>query len=208
MMRPRAATRAVALGALGLALALGSTACSGGSNGTPSGGVPSAAGVTTAVDANPAAGVLGTGRAGDVMFAQMLVAHHTQGLVMADLALAGYGDSMAVREVAATMKASEEPVLRQAQQWLREWQSAPLASDHPGHKEPGMMSAPALAALADARGNDFDLTWARMMQSHGEGAITLAKYLLKTSTTPEVKAVATTLIETKQAEVLRLKAIR
>ena len=200
-MAIRGARRTAGMVALCLGLA-GVAGCSGGA--APAG----AAGAGASASAGSGAGILGVGRDADVMFAQMIVAHHTQGIAMADLALAGRGESSAVRDLAATIKAHEEPVLAQARQWLADWKEAPLAANHPGHKEPGMMSAPALAQLGQTSGRDFDLMWARMMQGHGEGAITLAGYLQRTSTTPEVTALAATVAETKRAEVLALKAIR
>lgn len=196
-------TGAVQAAGVALCLALGGvTGCSSGA------ATPAASGASVSTSPGSGAAILGVGRDADVMFAQMLVAHHTQGITMADLALSGRGESSAVRELAATIKAHEEPVLAQARQWLADWKEAPLAANHPGHKEPGMMSVPALAQLADTSGRDFDLLWARMMQGHGEGAITLAGYIQRTSTTAEVTALAAAVAETKRAEVLSLKAIR
>ena len=50
-----------------------------------------------------------TGRAGDVMFAQMMIPHHQQAIEMADIALGKPSASAKVRELATQIKAAQDP---------------------------------------------------------------------------------------------------
>src|SRR5690606_28312663 len=83
----------------------------------------------------------------DVMFAQMMIPHHTQAIEMSDMLLAKQGIPESVTALANQIKAAQGPEIDQLTTWLGQWgepTQAPTAM--PGHDMPdtqgmeGMMS--------------------------------------------------------------------
>jgi uncharacterized protein (DUF305 family) len=148
----------------------------------------------------------------DVTFAQLMIPHHLQAVVMADLALdAQSGASAKVRSFAGQIKAAQAPEIEQMIGWLEAWgapsemPSAP-ADDHSGHDmagmtEHGMMTDDDLAALEVAHGRGFDAMWLRMMIEHHEGAVLMAEQVKVGTTDPEVVDLANSIIATQTEEI-------
>ncbi|HEU5111477.1 MAG TPA: DUF305 domain-containing protein, partial [Micromonosporaceae bacterium] len=65
--------------------------------------------------------------AGDVMFLQMMVPHHRQGLVIVGLA-AGRATSPAVHTLAAAIETTQADELATMSDWLRQWWQPPVAA--------------------------------------------------------------------------------
>ncbi len=65
----------------------------------------------------------------------------------------------------------------------------------------GMMTADDMAALAKARGAEFDRMWLQMMISHHQGAIQMAEQVKATSTDPQVTQLADAIIAGQTAEI-------
>ena len=81
------------------------------------------------------------GRAGDVMFAQMMIPHHQQAIEMADIALGKPSASAKVRELATQIKAAQDPEITLMSGWLTSWGASTATaggmgqSDGFGHDE-------------------------------------------------------------------------
>ncbi|QNE18211.1 DUF305 domain-containing protein [Kribbella qitaiheensis] len=113
----------------------------------------------------------------DVKFATDMIPHHQQAVQMAQLA-ATKATTPAVKELAAGIKAAQDPEIKQMSAWLTGW-GAPVPSSMAGHDMqgamPGMMSMDEMANLDKATGPAFERTWLQMMIKHHQGAVTMAK---------------------------------
>ena len=194
-----------ALAVCGVVLAAVLAACGSSSSGT--GAAPSAASSSSAAAApSSAASVSAESRAGDVMFAQMMIPHHEQAVEMSDLALKS-GAGAEVTALATQIKAAQGPEIATMQGWLAAWgASAGSASDHMGHM-PGMMSADDMTELASLRGSAFDDRWLRMMIAHHEGALTMAQDVLSTTQDPQVRTLAEAVVSGQTAEIATMKGL-
>ncbi|MGW0964768.1 DUF305 domain-containing protein [Streptomyces sp. NPDC002516] len=171
-----AATAAVVLAACG----------SSDSSSSPSGhtshdtGAMSTAGPSGAASAAP-----GGHNTQDVSFAQGMIPHHRQAVAMAELA-ASRAKSQQVKHLAAKIRQAQDPEIDAMSGWLKAWdakvpdtdmpgmESMP-GMDHSGSSTPGMMSDDDMGKLKSLSGDAFDKAFLRMMISHHEGAIAMAK---------------------------------
>ncbi|MBO1032286.1 DUF305 domain-containing protein [Tessaracoccus sp. SD287] len=174
-------------------------ACSDSTAGTPS-AVPTSTSSAPSTASNEAA------RAGDVMFAQMMIPHHQQAIEMADIALAKTSASQQVRDLATEIKAAQDPEITTMEGWLQDWgvSGAPATMDHGSG---GMMTKSEMDALQAAEGAEFDRQWVSLMIKHHEGAVTMAEQVLTTTQNPEVKALAEAVVKTQTEEIARMKAM-
>ena len=151
-----------------------------------------------------------TFNADDVMFAQMMIPHHEQAIELSDIALDPTVEAgSAVAELAAQIKAEQDPEILQMTELLASW-GEPLTPDDGmdhGSMMEGILSVEELDQLATLRGTEFDLAWARAMIAHHEGAVKMAQDVLASGKHPEVNALASAIIESQQAEIEELKTI-
>ncbi|MEV4574075.1 DUF305 domain-containing protein [Nonomuraea jabiensis] len=190
----------VAVAASGLALL---TACGGngdsmaGHEGMTSAGAPAA----TSASAQPSAAF----NDADVMFAQMMIPHHEQAVEMADLAATRASDPE-VKELAAQIKAAQDPEIQTMKGWLTEW-GKPAPEGGMGHDMPGVMSEEDMKKLEAAKGKAFDKLFVQQMIAHHNGAIAMAKTEQTGGSNPQAKELAKTIETTQQAEVEQLQKI-
>jgi uncharacterized protein (DUF305 family) len=145
----------------------------------------------------------------DVAFAQGMIPHHAQAVVMADMALA-QSTSPAVTELATQIKAAQTPEIEQLTKWLQAWgQPVPdpngsmdlSMSDMDGMMMSGIMSDADMARLGNATGTDFDSMWLEMMVQHHEGAISMARDEVTSGKFVATKALAESIVTSQQAEI-------
>ncbi|GAA3682129.1 DUF305 domain-containing protein [Nonomuraea antimicrobica] len=192
----------VAAGALALLTACGGGDSTTGHEGMGSGSTPAAA--TTAA-ARPSA----TFNEADVMFAQMMIPHHEQAVEMADLAPTRAADPE-IKELAAKIKAAQDPEIRTMRDWLTEWgRPAPEGGPDGGmaHEMPGVMSEEDMTKLKAAEGTEFDKLFARQMIAHHEGAIEMARTEQANGSNPQAKALAKTIESAQRAEAEQLRKL-
>lgn len=185
--------------AVALTLAGALAACSDSTAGTPSA-------APTSSSSAPSTASNQTARAGDVMFAQMMIPHHQQAIEMADIALAKTSASQQVRDLATEIKAAQDPEITTMEGWLQDWgvSGAPATMNHGSG---GMMTKSEMDALQAAEGAEFDRQWVSLMIKHHEGAVTMAEQVLTTTQNPEVKALAEAVVKTQTEEIARMKAM-
>ncbi len=125
--------------------------------------------------------------AADVTFAQDMIPHHEQALVMADVAIEG-ASTQELQQLAERIKDAQAPEIDQMTGWLESWgEDVPDldAMDHMmmGHGDgdgfdmPGMMDADDMQRMSWMMGDGlaFDRMWVLMMIRHHEGAIEMAQ---------------------------------
>lgn len=146
----------------------------------------------------------------DVMFAQMMIPHHEQAVVMADLA-AGRAEDTQLLALAAEIKGAQDPEIELMASWLDQWGVPRLSGDeammsHGSHGMAGMLSEAQLDALASTDGSTFDALFAQYMIEHHEGAVAMAEEVLARGSHPAVAALAREIIVTQQKEIVQLRA--
>lgn len=145
----------------------------------------------------------------DVLFAQSMIPHHVEAIVMADMALAPEaGAGAEIVALASQIKGAQDPEIAQMTAMLQAW-DRPLAMpgmvDHEGME--GMMPAGDMAALAALSGAEFDTAWATAMIVHHEGAVSMAQTVLESGSDPEVLALAEAIISGQQTEIDEMNAL-
>jgi uncharacterized protein (DUF305 family) len=154
--------------------------------------------------------VSGEANANDVMFTQMMIPHHEQAVVMADLAVDRAEDPQLLA-LAAEIKAAQDPEIELMESWLDQWGVPRLSNEeammsHGSHGMEGMLSDAQLDALASAQGPTFDAMFAQYMIEHHEGAVAMAEDVLAGGKDPAVAALAREIIVTQEKEIVQLRA--
>jgi uncharacterized protein (DUF305 family) len=139
----------------------------------------------------------------ELMFAQMMIPHHSQAVTMSELALAN-STNPEVLALATAIRDAQGPEITQMQSWLDQ---SNYSGTHAGHMDMGgMLSDEELAKLAIAKGAAFDRLFLEGMIAHHEGAIQMAE-MIKDSTNSEVKKLFTNIVSSQSAEIEAMKAL-
>lgn len=135
----------------------------------------------------------------DLMFAEMMIPHHQQALVMSALAPTR-STNAEVLALAAEISAAQEPEIEQMKSW------GATGEEHAGHQMDGMLSDDELAALEAASGTDFDRLFLEGMIKHHQGAIDMAQMVLA-SENAEARTLGENIVTTQQAEIERMQEL-
>ena len=146
----------------------------------------------------------------DVMFSQMMIPHHEQAIEMADIALdPAVGASDAVKSLATRIKNAQDPEITKMKAFLTTWKEGltPDSSMDHGDSMSGMLSADDIKKLSALRGVEFDRAWMTSMIDHHEGAIEMAKDVLKDGKDSAVKTLAKLVTTVQDSEILEMKKL-
>lgn len=154
--------------------------------------------------------ISGDANAADVMFAQMMIPHHEQAVVMSDLAVTRAQDPLLLG-LAEEIKGAQAPEIELMESWLQAWGFERISGDdamaaHGDHGMAGMLTDQQLQDLADAQGAEFDRLFAEYMIEHHQGAVLMAQDVLLDGADPAVSALAREIIVTQEREILQLQA--
>ena len=139
----------------------------------------------------------------ELMFASMMIPHHSQAVTMSELALAN-STSPDVLALATAIRDAQGPEITQMQSWLDQ---SDYSGTHAGHMDMGgMLSDEEIAKLAVAKGAAFDRLFLEGMIAHHEGAIQMAE-MIKDSTNSEVKKLFSNIVSSQSAEIEAMKAL-
>ena len=139
----------------------------------------------------------------ELMFASMMIPHHSQAVTMSELALAN-STSPDVLALATAIRDAQGPEITQMQSWLDE---SNYSGTHAGHmKMGGMLTDVELAELASLKDAAFDQMFLTSMIAHHEGALDMAS-LIKDSTNSEVKKLYENIVTSQSAEIEAMKAL-
>lgn len=220
-------SRPLAAVAAGLALTLSMSACTSeepdaapaarsGDDGAPDvlqPGGPGEANATISPEDAEAAGDPEFNEA-DVAFMQMMVPHHAQAIVMAELA-EEHARSDRVRELAARIRAAQGPEILMMAAWLEQRDMAvPTAAEDPGewdHSQHGhngmvgMLTEAQMEKLERARGAAFDRLFLQAMIQHHQGAIDMTDDVAVDGIDIMVSEVAADVALTQTAEIDRMQ---
>ena len=141
----------------------------------------------------------------DVMFLQMAVPQHEQGIEMARLA-EKRASRKEVRDLATAIRLTQEDEVATMKQWLTKWRQ-PIAPDldpaaHAGH---GGMHGTDPAVLADLRdtpaGPGFDTRFLTLLTGHQNGAVELARMEQKDGFNQDARGLADRIVKSRTAEI-------
>ena len=156
----------------------------------------------------------------DAMFAQMMIPHHEQAIVLAEIAEnPTSGASPEVTSLAAQISSAQGSEIELMKSFLTQWDVPvvePGSMDHSsmdhssgnhGSKMKGMLSVEELAKLSTLSGKVFDKEWMLAMIAHHEGAIEMAQTVEQSGKNLEVQALAKTIISGQQVEIDQMKSM-
>jgi len=153
----------------------------------------------------------------DVSFAQDMIPHHAQAVVMAKMARTRASDPD-VTALAADIEAAQGPEIEQMSGWLRTWgvkvPDADTETDGSGmggmggmdaDDMPGMMTGGQMSRLGKASGADFDRMWLQLMIQHHQGAVEMAEAEQREGQNPDAVALAKKIEAAQTAEISRMQ---
>jgi uncharacterized protein (DUF305 family) len=139
----------------------------------------------------------------DVMFAQMMIPHHQQAIIMAEQA-AAKASSPQVKELARQIAQAQGPEIQTMTGWLKTW-GAPKPSANA--MSDGMMSAQDMKNLDKLSGKSFDKAFLQLMIKHHQGAIAMAKTEQAQGSSPDAKALANNIVTAQSAEITTMQRL-
>jgi uncharacterized protein (DUF305 family) len=120
--------------------------------------------------------------AADVKFMQGMIGHHAQAVEMVAL-IKDRTANPDMNRLGLRIQVSQDDEINMMRTWLTERGQAipgPHAHHEPGGFMPGMLTAEEMAALAAAKGVEFDRLFLQGMIKHHFGAISMVEELFKT----------------------------
>lgn len=139
----------------------------------------------------------------DVMFAQMMIPHHQQAIVMAKQA-ATKASSPQVKKLAAQIEQAQDPEIQKMTGWLKSW-GASVPSPGGMQMGDGMMSEQDMTKLGKLSGKQFDKAFLQMMIKHHQGAVTMAETEQASGSSAEAKALADSIVTSQSAEITTMQ---
>ncbi|MEV8626447.1 DUF305 domain-containing protein [Streptomyces sp. NPDC051079] len=202
-------TRRAALAAAAAAAALVLTACGDDGNTTTS----ATETPTVATPSAPATVPVGEHNQADVTFAQGMIPHHRQAILMSEMARTR-ASSAEVKALAEKIKGAQGPEIATMTSWLKAWgEEVPTGMDgmdgmdHGGSGMPGMMDEQRMDELDKGSGTAFDTMFLTMMIEHHEGAVEMAKTEKAEGAYGPAKTLADEIITAQTAEIAQMKTM-
>jgi uncharacterized protein (DUF305 family) len=120
----------------------------------------------------------------DIMFAQMMIPHHQQAVLMSNLAIKTSTNND-VLALAQEIKAAQQPEITQMKGWI----TKAGASLDMGHQMGmgGMLTDDEIATLTAAKGSEFDRLFLQGMIAHHQGAIHMAQMVIDSNNAEAAK---------------------
>lgn len=176
---------AAALAALAAAVALGACSASSKDHADPTS-------TTTGPSAAPTAH-----NADDVTFLQNMIPHHQQALELSGMVPTHTANAQLVA-LAKKIADEQQPEIQGFRAQLLQWEIAPAQHEMPME---GMVDQATMDKLANLHGGQFDTLWLQSMIAHHQGAITMAHDEIAHGQSPDVKAMAHSIVTAQQAEI-------
>lgn len=142
----------------------------------------------------------------DVAFAQGMIPHHQQAVVMADL-VADRASSQEVKDPAAQIKDAQDPEITQMTSWLEDWGQPTEMSGMDSMDMAGMMSDTQMADLEAASGAEFDTMFLTMMIERHNGAIEMANTEIADGKNADAIALAEAIVKAQEAEIETMQGL-
>jgi uncharacterized protein (DUF305 family) len=193
--------------AAAIALAGCSTGTGPGSSGTSMPGMDHG---SSSAPAGSAPAAAAEHNAADVMFAQMMIPHHTQAVTMSEIILAKADIPAEVTALATQIKAAQGPEIETMTDWLTGWNEPTQVPE--GHtmatgSMEGMMSEEDMGKLDAARGTEAARLFLTQMIAHHEGAIMMAKTETTNGKNTDAVNLSKAIVADQEAEIQKMQDI-
>jgi uncharacterized protein (DUF305 family) len=143
----------------------------------------------------------------DVMFSQMMIAHHQQAIDMADMLLVKTGADAQVADLAKKIKTAQGPEITTMNGWLKTWGKGEISSGMRMSYGDGMMSDADMNALKAAPDADAGKLFLQQMTQHHQGAIDMAKTEAAFGKNAGAVALAKKIVTDQTAEITEMKSL-
>lgn len=137
----------------------------------------------------------------DIMFAQMMIPHHEQALLMSGFAETRSSNEE-VKKLARQIYAEQEPEIAQMKLWLEKTNSSMDMGHDMGMN--GMLTDSEIEAMKSVTGKAFDRLFLEGMIAHHEGAIHMAEMIVD-SDNAEARKLGQSIQVTQQREIDLMK---
>ena len=134
----------------------------------------------------------------DLKFAEEMIPHHEQAVLMSDIALTN-STSDEILALARDIKSAQAPEIEQMGSW-----EGVRPSTHMGHMMDGMLSESQIQELRDSEGATFDRLFLEGMIAHHEGALHMVT-MIKDSNRSEIQNFGEEIISVQTAEIEQMK---
>ncbi|UVS78891.1 DUF305 domain-containing protein [Actinokineospora sp. UTMC 2448] len=159
------------------------------------------------VQAPPPSPAVGDYNLADVMYLQMAIANHEQGIELVALA-----EKRAVRpevaQLAAAIGATQRTEVGQMEAWLTGWgQPTEVDTNPDAHAHHGGMpitDPESLAALAAAPDGEFEAQFVSVLTGHQHNAVEMARRELTDGVSPDVKKFADKVVQSRTGQISAL----
>ncbi|MFC0526077.1 DUF305 domain-containing protein [Phytohabitans kaempferiae] len=159
---------------------------------------------STVVSVAPPAPTVTPPNGQDLLFAAMMIAHHAQAVEMSRTLLGKAGVPARVVAIAEFIRTDQDREIAEMNAWRVAWGKPAVPPDDPaaarhgaGH---GMLTEEQLAALAAADGPTASRLYLTQMIEHHEGAILMARAVLKVGANAYIRNLAKHVVNEQGAE--------
>ncbi|MEV5678017.1 MULTISPECIES: DUF305 domain-containing protein [unclassified Streptomyces] len=142
----------------------------------------------------------------DFRYAQMMIQHHGQALVMTRL-VPDRASSVSVKRLAERISAGQKPEIGTMEGWLKSNAGDRRKETHDHSTMPGMATEAQLKQLRAARGDAFDTLFLKLMITHHQGAITMATEALSEGNNVLVEEMAGDVVAQQTVEIDRMRKL-
>ena len=147
----------------------------------------------------------------DLMFADMMIPHHEQAILMSELAIA-ISENPQIISLARQIKGAQAPEIEQMKLWQDSGDPGHMGNDmmedfdEAGHGMMGMLDEGEISELERAKGVEFDRLFLQGMIAHHEGAIDMAEMIVDSSNA-ESAALGKAIIESQTVEIAEMRTL-
>lgn len=139
----------------------------------------------------------------EIMFAQMMIPHHEQAILMSELAQKK-SQNRSVLKLSKQIKSLQSSEITQMTHWITATNSS-MVMDHE-MKMSGMLTEKELASLKRLNGKEFDRTFLELMIKHHQGALGMLG-LISEARNAEAKALAKSIKIEQSKEITTMKQL-
>jgi uncharacterized protein (DUF305 family) len=148
----------------------------------------------------------------EARFARAMAMHHEQAVEMALVVRDRSADS-AIRHLALDILLTQQAQIGQMQGWLAAWRlslggSAPPMSGAHSPEHMGMATRAEVASLSSLPIRDAERAFLELMIRHHRGGTAMAEEALRATQRPEVRRLATAIIESQRGEIQYMEQLK
>jgi uncharacterized protein (DUF305 family) len=146
----------------------------------------------------------------DVMFLQMMITHHTQGLVMVRVAEKEV-TRPEVKDLVTAINLTQSDEVKAMTDWLARWNKPAMAAldagAHAGHGGMPATSPDVIADLAVTKGAMFESKFLTLFTGHQGAAVEMAQRELKEGASKPVRELADRIVKSRTGQIQQMLGI-